>query len=123
MLLSRCLLILFFGFLASAGFAAEPKSASELGKAIEDGFKKRDLTILERSIDVEALLDRCLYNLPGTDKEKRDFRAGFGQGFSIQSGLRKAIEAAGDYKFLRVRKMGTNETLLFRLVTQDGTLN
>ena len=117
---------LLISFLCASTFtaiAAAPKisSPTELGKAIEAGFRAGDLAVFERALDVDALLDRCLRNLPSGDKDMQDFRAGFRKGFGSNSSLRKAIEAAEDYKFLRVRKMGTNDTLLFRLIAQGDT--
>lgn len=114
----RYLLGLLLCISTSDAVAEEPKIGSPegLGKAIEAGFKEGDLAIFERVLDVDALVDRCLRNLPGSDKEKQDFRTGFRKGFTINSSLRKGIEAAEDYKFLRVRKIGTNDTLLFRLI-------
>ena len=122
---ARYSLILFLCFSTFAGFAAEPEvgTPTELGKAIEAAIKEDDLTVFERAFDVEALLDRCLVNLPVPDKEKKGFRAGFRNSFKSESSLRQIFAAAESYKFLRTRKIGTNTTLLFRLIVQSGGLN
>jgi hypothetical protein len=94
----------------------------KLGRSIEAAFHKGDFTVFDREFDVDAMLGRAFKNLAVSEKYRRDFSAGFKSSWRRQ-GLRAALEKASDYKFLRHRKLGTNTSLVFRLIGQDAGLN
>lgn len=125
-------------FLAAVGtlWAGEAPAVVKLDPAVEKTFldfaKKIEVTInagdaslLDKAIDMNALLARTLQGLKVPTQLMNGFRAGMGGKFKFGTMVvTRSIQNGGSYKFLRLRSANGETRALFRLLqTDDGGLN
>jgi hypothetical protein len=114
--------------------AAKPITAPEATKwagDLQHAVRVQDIDTFNRLVDWDALVAMATA-LPGNSPQLKEFRANFAKGLKTatvnpRSGFGRAVmaavEAAGDYKALRVHNEGGQVRVLFRLVSSNGALN
>jgi hypothetical protein len=93
------------------------------GRALEAAVKEGDNTAFANALDWGALLDRTTASLGLPAQAEAGFRRGAMTSLESNTGFAAQIikEAAeGSYRFLRVRQMDGQKTVLFRLVAEAG---
>ncbi len=115
--------------------AGEAQAAGKLDPAVEKAFvdfagkieatiNAGDASLLDKAIDMNALLARTVQGLNVPKKLVSGFRAGIGNFKFGTAVVTRGIQNGGSYKFLRLRHTNGETRALFRfLQNADGGLN
>jgi hypothetical protein len=99
---------------------ARAETPKALAQRIASSMQSGDGAVLDRAIDIDAILERAYRGLDGSEAARRDFGAGVKKTFNFGTAIAKEIEGAGSYELLRVRQVGGKQRALFRLISASG---
>jgi hypothetical protein len=120
--------------ISADAIAAKPITAEEATKwaaELQRAVRVQDIDTFNRLVDWDAFVAKATA-LPGNSPQLKEFRANFARGLKSatvnpRSGFGRAVmgavEAAGDYKALRIHNEDGQVRVLFRLVSSNGALN
>lgn len=100
--------------------SARAETAKAFAQRIASSMQSGDGTVLDRAIDVDAILERTYRGLDASEAGRRDFGTGVKKTFSFGSAIAKEIESTGSYELLRVRPVQGKQRALFRLISPGG---
>jgi tetratricopeptide (TPR) repeat protein len=92
----------------------------EFAEMVEETLSAAEPTLLDRSFNLDAVVDAAANGLGASDEMMAGFRRGAREAPGIGAQVAKAIAAGGRYAFLRVRALGGRPSVLFRLITDQG---
>jgi tetratricopeptide (TPR) repeat protein len=94
----------------------------QLAMSIEKTMNALDESAFKAAIDIDAMMDRAVAGLEVPANLRRDFLAGLRSTMNFSRGIRKAIEADGSYKFLRIHNVDGEPRVIFRMIA-GGAVN
>jgi len=106
---------------AAAKGGLTEKDYREFAEKIEQAMADQETDVFVKSISADAMLDRALKGLPGTDTVKEQFRTGFKSTFSKT--MAASFASISDYKLLRITTTNGECHALFRALVENGGLN
>lgn len=112
------LLALVLAF-ASAQDPAD-KALEDLCRGIEESFRKGDPVVIDRAVDVDALVDRAVKGVNAEPASLAGFRAGVKKSFEFGRALAHELGKEGTYRFVRVRTVGGTRRALFRMLVGEN---
>lgn len=99
---------------------ARAETPKAFAQRIASSMQSGDGAVLDRAIDIDAILERVYRGLDVSDTSKRDFGTGVKKTFHFGTAIAKEIESAGSYELLRVRQVEGKQRALFRLISPGG---
>ncbi len=106
--------------------SADEKNYTDFSKKIETSMNDGDPSILDNSIDFDAIVDKAIKTYTIGDNIKNGYRS------SVKKSLEKSsygqrildvMEDTGSYKFLRLQRVNNEYRALFRMLDAEGGLN
>jgi tetratricopeptide (TPR) repeat protein len=98
-----------------------PDEVRKFGEDIEREFRESGPDFFVNSIDVVRMVDIATAGQPGDDQTKTSFRSGASSGF--HRNLAQGMERFSSYKLLRVITTNERPQLVFRCLSDEGSLN
>lgn len=106
--------------LVLAAERAHAETPRAFAQRIASSMQSGDGAMLDRAIDIDAILERAYRGLEVSEASRRDFGTGVKKTFHFGTAIAKEIESTGSYELLRVRQVAGKQRALFRLISPGG---